>query len=51
MAQTEGVRTPHADVRGYMAELGLKARRAARELARAPTEAKNRALMATARLP
>ena len=37
-----------ADVKSYMLQTGQRARAAARELARASTEAKNRALLATA---
>ena len=37
-----------ADIKSYMLETGRRARAAARELARASTEAKNRALLATA---
>src|SRR5271154_6173247 len=44
------IKEPEADVRAAMRELGLKARAAARELANAPAETKNRALHAAARL-
>jgi glutamate-5-semialdehyde dehydrogenase len=41
---------PETDVRAAMREIGAKARAAARELANAPAEKKNRALMAAARI-
>src|SRR5271170_5187240 len=44
------IKEPEADVRAAMRELGLKARAAARELANAPAETKNRTLHAAARL-
>ncbi|MGA8445307.1 MAG: glutamate-5-semialdehyde dehydrogenase, partial [Roseiarcus sp.] len=44
------IKEPEADVRAAMREIGLKARAAARELANAPAETKNRALHAAARL-
>ncbi len=43
-------RTPEADVRAAMRDIGREARAAARELAIAPAETKNRALKAAARL-
>ena len=42
---------PEADIRAAMREIGVKARAAARELANAPAERKNRALAAAARNP
>jgi glutamate-5-semialdehyde dehydrogenase len=44
------IKEPEADVRAAMRELGRKARAAARELANAPAETKNRALHAASRL-
>ena len=44
------IKEPETDVRAAMREIGLKARAAARELANAPAEQKNRALNAAARL-
>ena len=41
---------PEADIRAAMREIGVKARAAARELANAPAERKNRALTAAARI-
>src|SRR5579872_681043 len=41
---------PETDVRAAMREIGAKARAAARELANAPAEKKNRALLAAARI-
>src|SRR5579863_3920392 len=41
---------PETDVRAAMREIGAKARSAARELANAPAEKKNRALLAAARI-
>ena len=41
---------PETDIRAAMREIGAKARAAARELANAPAEKKNRALLAAARL-
>jgi glutamate-5-semialdehyde dehydrogenase len=43
------IKKPEADVRAAMRELGRQARAAARELANAPAEAKNRALISAAR--
>ena len=40
---------PETDVRAAMREVGAKARVAAREVANAPAEKKNRALLAAAR--
>ena len=41
---------PEADIRAAMREIGVKARAAARELANAPAERKNRALTVAARI-
>ena len=41
---------PETDVRAAMREVGAKARAAAREVANAPAEKKNRALLAAARI-
>ena len=41
---------PETDIRAAMREIGAKARAAARELANAPAERKNRALLAAARI-
>jgi len=50
MSAAVEIKEPEADVRAAMRAIGLKARAAARELANAPAEKKNRALHAAARL-
>jgi glutamate-5-semialdehyde dehydrogenase len=50
MSAAVEIKEPEADVRAAMREIGLKARAAARELANAPAEKKNRALKAAAGL-
>jgi glutamate-5-semialdehyde dehydrogenase len=50
MSAAVEIKEPEADVRAAMRDIGLKARAAARELATAPAETKNRALRAAARL-
>jgi glutamate-5-semialdehyde dehydrogenase len=50
MSAAAEIKEPEADVRAAMREIGRRARAAARELANAPAETKNRALDAAARL-
>jgi glutamate-5-semialdehyde dehydrogenase len=50
MSAAVEIKEPEADVRAAMRDIGLRARAAARELANAPAEKKNRALHAAARL-
>jgi glutamate-5-semialdehyde dehydrogenase len=50
MSAAVQVLEPGADLRAAMREIGAKARAAARELANAPAEKKNRALLAAARI-
>jgi glutamate-5-semialdehyde dehydrogenase len=50
MSAAAEIKEPDVDVRGAMREIGRRARVAARELANAPAETKNRALAAAARL-
>jgi glutamate-5-semialdehyde dehydrogenase len=50
MSAAVQINEPEADIRAAMREIGRKARAAARDLANAPAEKKNRALQAAARL-
>jgi glutamate-5-semialdehyde dehydrogenase len=50
MSAAVEIKEPEAEVRAAMRDIGLKARAAARELANAPAEKKNRALKAAAQL-
>jgi len=50
MSAAVEIKEPETDVRAAMRAIGLKARAAARELANAPAEEKNRALRAAARV-
>ena len=50
MSVAAEIKEPAADVRAAMRDIGREARAAARELANAPAEKKNRALLAAARL-